>query len=51
VKPFARDPPQQSATLSGTKRGRAYHLLAYDQGPRKLFEPFLITMEDEAELA
>ena len=25
------------------------HLLAYDQGPHKLFEPFLITMEDEAE--
>jgi hypothetical protein len=33
----------------GTKRGHTYHLLAYDQGPRKLFEPFLITMEDEAE--
>ncbi|MGF6261140.1 transcriptional regulator with XRE-family HTH domain [Paraburkholderia youngii] len=33
----------------GSKRGHTYHLLAYDQGPRKLFEPFLITMEDEAE--
>lgn len=33
----------------GTKRGHTYHLLAYDQGPRKLFEPFLITMEDQAE--
>lgn len=33
----------------GTKRGHTYHLLAYDQGPRKLFEPFLITMDDEAE--
>jgi transcriptional regulator with XRE-family HTH domain len=33
----------------GTKSGHTYHLLAYDQGPRKLFEPFLITMEDEAE--
>ena len=33
----------------GTKRGHTYHLLAYDQGPRKAFEPFLITMEDEAE--
>ena len=33
----------------GTKSGHTYHLLAYDQGPRKLFEPFLITMEDVAE--
>jgi transcriptional regulator with XRE-family HTH domain len=33
----------------GTQRGHTYHLLAYDQGPRKLFEPFLITMEDQAE--
>ncbi|MGF6732720.1 transcriptional regulator with XRE-family HTH domain [Paraburkholderia youngii] len=33
----------------GSKRGHTYHLLAYDHGPRKLFEPFLITMEDEAE--
>jgi transcriptional regulator with XRE-family HTH domain len=33
----------------GTKQGHTYHLLAYDQGPRKLFEPFLITMDDESE--
>ncbi|WP_322069158.1 helix-turn-helix domain-containing protein [Paraburkholderia bannensis] len=33
----------------GTKRGHTYHLLAYDHGPRKAFEPFLITMDDEAE--
>ncbi|WP_114814408.1 helix-turn-helix domain-containing protein [Paraburkholderia kururiensis] len=33
----------------GTKSGHTYHLLAYDQGPRKTFEPFLITMEDQAE--
>ncbi|TKC79250.1 helix-turn-helix transcriptional regulator [Trinickia terrae] len=33
----------------GTQRGHTYHLLAYDQGPRKLFEPFLITMDDESE--
>ncbi|MDR6495271.1 transcriptional regulator with XRE-family HTH domain [Paraburkholderia terricola] len=33
----------------GTKRGHTYHLLAYDQGPKKLFEPFLITMDDESE--
>lgn len=29
----------------GTKRGHTYHLLAYDQGPTKLFEPFLITID------
>ncbi|WP_144107180.1 helix-turn-helix domain-containing protein [Paraburkholderia sp. BCC1886] len=33
----------------GTRRGHTYHLLAYDQGPKKLFEPFLITMDDESE--
>lgn len=29
----------------GTRRGHTYHLLAYDQGPTKLFEPFLITID------
>ena len=29
----------------GTRSGHTYHLLAYDQGPIKLFEPFLITIE------
>jgi transcriptional regulator with XRE-family HTH domain len=33
----------------GTKNGHTYHLLAYDQGPVKLFEPFLITMNDDSE--
>ena len=33
----------------GTKSGHSYHLLAYDQGPVKLFEPFLITIEDDTE--
>ena len=33
----------------GTKSGHTYHLLAYDQGPVKLFEPFLITMTDDTE--
>ncbi len=33
----------------GTKSGHTYHLLAYDQGPVKLFEPFLITMDDDSE--
>ncbi len=34
----------------GTRRGHTYHLLAYDQGPQKLFEPFLITMDDASEV-
>ncbi|NJN86744.1 MAG: helix-turn-helix domain-containing protein [Leptolyngbyaceae cyanobacterium SL_7_1] len=34
----------------GTKRGHAYQLLAYDQGPNKVFEPFLITMDDASEV-
>ncbi|MEY4764925.1 MAG: hypothetical protein RI907_1598 [Pseudomonadota bacterium] len=33
----------------GTKSGHTYHLLAYDQGPVKAFEPFLITIEDDTE--
>lgn len=33
----------------GTKSGHTYHLLAYDQGPVKVFEPFLITIEDDSE--
>ena len=34
----------------GTKRGHTYRLLAYDKGPRKSFEPFLITMDDSSEI-
>jgi DNA-binding XRE family transcriptional regulator len=34
----------------GTRRGHTYHLLAYAQGPRKVFEPFLITMDDASEV-
>lgn len=34
----------------GTKRGHTYHLLAYDQGPKKTFEPFFITMDDASEV-
>lgn len=34
----------------GTKRGHSYELLSYDQGPKKLFEPFLITLDDQSEV-
>lgn len=33
----------------GTRNGHTYHLLAYDQGPKKSFEPFLINLEDSGE--
>ncbi len=33
----------------GTRSGHTYHLLAYDQGPNKRFEPFLITMDDDSQ--
>jgi transcriptional regulator with XRE-family HTH domain len=33
----------------GTKRGHTYKLLAYDKGPRRSFEPFLVTMDDASE--
>ncbi len=33
----------------GTRSGHTYHLLAYDQGPQKLFDPFLISLEDPGE--
>ena len=34
----------------GTKKGHTYHLLAYDQGPKKLFEPFLVTITNVSEV-
>ncbi len=33
----------------GTRNGHTYQLLAYDQGPKKMFEPFLISLEDSGE--
>ena len=34
----------------GTKRGHTYHLLASNRGPRRIFEPFLVTMTDKSEV-
>ena len=34
----------------GTKRGHLYELLAYGRGPRKLFDPFLVTLTDASEV-
>ena len=33
----------------GTKCGHTYHLLAYDHGPTKVFEPFFLTIEKDFE--
>jgi len=35
---------------AGTKRGHSYQLLAYDQGPKKVFDPFLVTINDKSEV-
>jgi transcriptional regulator with XRE-family HTH domain len=35
---------------SGTRRGHTYHLLAAQRGPRKIFEPFLVTFTDQSEV-
>lgn len=45
-----RDGEGMEVVRRGTKRGHTYHLLAYDQGPTKRFEPFLITMDDASEV-
>lgn len=34
----------------GTDKGHTYHLLNYRQGPRKNFEPFLVTIADASEV-
>jgi len=34
----------------GTKRGHTYHLLASNRGPRRIFEPFLVTLTDRSEV-
>jgi mannose-6-phosphate isomerase-like protein (cupin superfamily) len=34
----------------GTRRGHTYHLLADHRGPRKTFEPFLVTLTDKSEV-
>jgi len=34
----------------GTRKGHTYHLLAADRGPRRAFEPFLVTLTDKSEV-
>jgi transcriptional regulator with XRE-family HTH domain len=34
----------------GTRRGHTYHLLASDRGPKRVFEPFLVTLTSKSEV-
>lgn len=34
----------------GTEKGHTYQLLSYQRGKKKIYEPFLITMDDAAEV-
>jgi transcriptional regulator with XRE-family HTH domain len=34
----------------GTRRGHTYHLLASDRGPKRVFEPYLVTLTDKSEI-
>lgn len=34
----------------GTRRGHTYHLLASERGPKRVFEPFLVTLTDKSEI-
>lgn len=34
----------------GTEKGHTYHLLSYQRGNKKSYEPFLITMDDASEV-
>jgi len=35
---------------TGTELGHAYQLLGFTKGPRKLYDPFLVTMDDASEI-
>ncbi|HEY0562621.1 MAG TPA: XRE family transcriptional regulator [Methylophilus sp.] len=46
---FVKKDEGMEVVRRGTRVGHTYQLLAYDQGPHKTFEPFLITLEDSGE--
>jgi transcriptional regulator with XRE-family HTH domain len=46
---FVKKDEGMEVVRRGTHVGHTYQLLAYDQGPNKTFEPFLITLEDSCE--
>jgi transcriptional regulator with XRE-family HTH domain len=47
---FIRSGEGLETVRSGTRRGHTYHLLAAQRGPRKVFEPFLVTLNDRSEI-
>jgi transcriptional regulator with XRE-family HTH domain len=46
---FVKNGQGMEVVRRGTSRGHTYQLLAYDQGPKKTFEPFLISLEEQNE--
>ena len=46
---FVKSGQGMEVVRRGTRSGHTYHLLAYDQGPQKVFEPFLVTLEKQDE--
>lgn len=46
---FVKSGQGMEVVRRGTSRGHTYQLLAYDQGPTKTFEPFLVSLEEQNE--
>ena len=46
---FVKSGQGMEVVRRGTSRGHTYQLLAYDQGPQKNFEPFLVSLEEQNE--
>lgn len=46
---FVKKDQGMEVVRRGTRCGHTYRLLAYDQGPNKLFDPFLVSLEDPGE--
>lgn len=46
---FVKSGQGMEVVRRGTRRGHTYQLLAYDQGPQKVFEPFLVSLEEQSE--
>lgn len=47
---LVKDGTGMEVVRRGTRHGHAYRLLAYDRGPQRMFEPFLVTMDDASEV-
>jgi quercetin dioxygenase-like cupin family protein len=47
---LVRDAEGLEVVRRGTRKRHTYHLLAAQRGPRKVFEPFLVTLTDKSEV-